>query len=172
EEQRLIEVLSRPGVFSHRRLDPGARQLMLAAEIGPSDTVLEMGCGAGAVSLAVAFRTSGTVYAVDGNARAVQCTQRGAELNQRSNVQCILNADGALELPAAVDVALANPPYFGNDRISQHFVDTSLEALRSGGALLVVTKKPRWYEEYFETILEDIVVFEASRYFVACGRKP
>jgi 16S rRNA G1207 methylase RsmC len=172
EDQRFIQVVSRPGVFSHRRLDPGARQLINSAEIGPEDQVLEMGCGAGAVSLAAAFQTSGNVYAVDSNARAVQCTERGAQLNQLANLQCILNADGQLELPTAIDLALANPPYFGNDRISQHFVDTCVAALRPGGALLVVTKQPSWYEEYFEPLLEDVLVFEASKYFIACGRKP
>lgn len=171
EDERFIQMVTRPGVFSHRRLDPGARQLMLAAEINPTDTVLEMGCGAGAVSLAAACQTSGQVFAVDSNARAVECTQRGAELNQLENVQCILNADGVLELPVPIDIALANPPYFGNDRISQHFVDTAVTALRPGGAVLVVTKQPTWYEDYFTQFLEDVMVFEASKYFVACGRK-
>jgi len=172
EAQRFIQVISRPGVFSHRRLDPGARQLINSAEVGPEDHVLEMGCGAGPVSLAAAFQTRGNVYAVDSNARAVQCTQRGAQLNQLDNLHCILNADGQLDLPTTIDLALANPPYFGNDRISQHFVDTCVAALRPGGALLVVTKQPSWYEAYFEPLLEDVLIFEASKYFIACGRKP
>lgn len=172
DSERMIQVLTRPSVFSHRRLDPGARQLMLTAEIGPTDNILEMGCGSGAVSLSAAFETSGTVFAVDSNARAVECTQRGAELNGLQNVQAILNADGDLELPVAIDLALANPPYFGNDLISQHFVDTAIEVLRPGGALLVVTKSPDWYGAYFEARqLDDIVIFEASKYFIACGRK-
>ena len=173
DSQRMIQVLTRPSVFSHRRLDPGARQLMLTAEIGPTDNVLEMGCGAGAVSLAAAFETSGTVFAVDANARAIECTQRGAQLNGLENVQAILNADGDLDLPVAIDLALANPPYFGDDRISQHFVDTAVGVLRPGGALLVVTKNPEWYGAYFEALqLEDIVIFESSKYYIACGRKP
>jgi 16S rRNA (guanine1207-N2)-methyltransferase len=169
---RLIQVVSRPSVFSHRRLDPGARQLMLAAEIGEADHVLDMGCGAGALALASAFKTTGTVTGVDSNARAVQCLQQGAELNGLSNVRAELNADGQLDLPQPVDVALANPPYFGDDHISQHFVDTCVQALRPGGALLVVTKQPNWYEAYFEQLLEDIVIFESAKYFVACGRRP
>lgn len=172
DDERMIQVVSRPSVFAHRRLDPGARQLMLAAEIGPSDNVLELGCGSGAVSFAAALQTAGQVFAVDANARAVECTQRGAALNGIENLSAILNADGDLELPLPIDIALANPPYFGDNRISQHFVNTAVECLRPGGALLVVTKQPHWYEEYFEQLrLEDITVFEAARYFVACGRK-
>lgn len=168
---RMIQVVSRPGVFSHRRLDPGARQLLNAAEIGPADQVLEMGCGAGPVSFAVAFQTEGRVYAVDSNARAIECTQLGAQLNGLTNVHCLHNADGQLSLPTEVDVALANPPYFANDRIAQHFVDTALRYLRPGGALLAVTKQPGWYESYFSARLDDVVVMEAARYFIACGRK-
>jgi 16S rRNA (guanine1207-N2)-methyltransferase len=144
----------------------------LAAEIGPEDHVLDMGCGAGAVALAAAFRTSGIVTGVDANARAVECLEKGAQLNGLNNVRASLNADGSLELTQPVDIALANPPYFGDDTISQHFVDVCIAALRSGGALLVVTKQQSWYESYFSELLEDIVIFESGRYYVACGRRP
>lgn len=172
DEGQLIQVISRPSVFSHRRLDPGARQLMLAAEIGPEDHVLDMGCGSGVVALSCAMKTTGTVTGVDANARSVECLQRAAELNGLSNVRAELNADGNFELDQAIDVALANPPYFGDEVISRHFVDTCFSALRPGGALLVVTKQPSWYEDYFAGLLEDITTFESGRYFVACGRRP
>ncbi len=172
DHDRLIQAYSRPGVFSHRRLDNGARQLLLTAEIGPEDHVLDMGCGCGTVALAAAFQTTGQVFGVDSNARAIQCLKRGAELNQLENINPVWNADGSIDLPVAIDVALANPPYFAEHEISQHFVDTAIELLRPGGALLAVTKQPSWYEAYFSHLLEDVVVFESSRYFVACGRKP
>ena len=173
DDNRTIHACTRPGVFSHRRLDPGAKQLMLSAEIGEEDNVLDMGTGCGAVALSAAFQTRGSVFGVDSNSRAVECLQRGAELNGLENVTAVWNADGELELPVAIDLALANPPYFGDDAISQHFVETCLSVLRPGGALLVVTKQPSWYEACFDAFqLEDIVIFEAGKYFVACGRKP
>lgn len=172
DEGRLIQAFSRPGVFSHRRLDNGARQLMLTAEIGPQDNVLDMGCGCGSVALAAAFKTSGQVFGVDSNARAIQCLKKGAELNGLTNIHAVWNADGQIELPVPLDVALANPPYFADNGIAQHFVDTAYSLLRPGGALLVVTKQPGWYEAYFQHLLDDVVIFEAARYFIACGRKP
>lgn len=172
DEDQFIRAMSLPGVFAHRRVDAGARQLLLSAEIGPQDNVLDMGCGVGTISLASAFKTTGWVVGVDSNARAVECLEKNAELNQLNNVRAILNADGQLDLPGPVDVALANPPYYGDGAISQHFVDVCIDRLRSGGALLVVTKSPRWYHAYFEGRLEDITIFESSKYFVCCGRKP
>ena len=133
--------MSLPGVLLIAA-DAGARQLLLSAEIGPQDNVLDMGCGVGTLSLASAFKTTGWVVGVDSNARAVECLEKNAELNQLNNVRAILNADGQLDLPGPVDVALANPPYYGDGAISQHFVNVCIDRLRSGGALLVVTKVP------------------------------
>lgn len=172
DEEHLIQAISRPGVFAHRRVDAGARQLLLSAEVGPDDQVLDMGCGVGTLALAVAMKTKGMVFGVDSNARAVECLQRNAERNKLNNIQSILNADGQLELPTAVDLALANPPYYGDDMIAQHFVDVCIQQLRSGGALLVVTKNPRWYHAYFQDRLEDIAIFESAKYYVCCGRRP
>ena len=84
---RLIHAVSRPGVFSHREVDPGARQLMAAMEIAAGDRVLDMGCGSGTVSLAAAFRAEGVnVLAVDSHARAVECTALGAARNGLGNI--------------------------------------------------------------------------------------
>ena len=33
DDERLIKIVTRPGVFSHRQLDPGARQLLLSVDI-------------------------------------------------------------------------------------------------------------------------------------------
>ena len=171
DEGQLIHLVSRPGVFAHRKIDAGARQLLLAAEIGPADHVLDMGCGAGTVALAVAKKTTGLVHAVDSNARAIQCVERSAAINGLTNLRPLLNADGILELPSPVDVALANPPYYGDDRIAEHFSRVAIANLRPGGALLVVTKNPRWYHAYFTPQLQDISIFESGNYFVCCGRK-
>lgn len=172
DDQNLIRAVSRPGVFAHRRVDVGARQLMRSAEIGPQDHVLDMGCGSGTISLAASKRTQGLVHGVDSNARAVECLKRSADWNRVVNVHCHLNADGLLDLPQPVDVALANPPYYGDDTIASHFIDVCIKHLRPGGALLVVTKQPRWYHAYFQSKLEEIAIFESSKYFVCCGRKP
>ena len=59
DRQRLIRAVSRPGVFAHRRVDPGARALMEVMEIEPGARVLDMGCGSGTVALAAVVRASG-----------------------------------------------------------------------------------------------------------------
>ncbi len=172
DQERLIKVISEPGVFSHRRLDAGARQLMNACEIEEEDQVMDLGCGSGGVALAAAFQTSREVWAVDSNTRAVRCAARGAELNGLANVRTLINADGRLGMDNSFELVLANPPYFGDHKISQHFVDTGLACLRPGGALIVVAKRGAWFESYFDLQeLDDIVAFQSGEYQVVCGRK-
>ena len=42
---RLIRACSRPGVFSHRSVDAGARQLLNEMQIDAGTRVLDIGCG-------------------------------------------------------------------------------------------------------------------------------
>jgi 16S rRNA G1207 methylase RsmC len=169
DEDRMVTACSRPSVFSHRKLDDGARQLIKNVEIGPADNVLDYGCGSGVVALACAGRTSGQVVGVDANARSVECLNRGAAANGLTNIQTILNADGQLGLSIKMDVALANPPYFGDQKIWQHFADACLSCLRVGGSLLMVTKQPNWFVEYLDPKLESLSVAQSGHYYLVHG---
>src|SRR5207302_6985060 len=78
DQGRLIKAVSRPGVFSHRSLDAGARALVNTMTVRPGDHVLDLGCGSGVVALAAAARAENVaVVAVDSHARAIECTARG-----------------------------------------------------------------------------------------------
>ncbi len=167
---RLIHAVSRPGVFSHREVDPGARQLMAAMEIAAGDRVLDMGCGSGTVSLAAAFRAEGvSVVAVDSHARAVECTALGASRNRLSNISVEQSASGPHCGPGTVDVVVANPPYYAGFRIARFFLESGYAALRPGGRIFVVTKQPEWYDEYMSQWFNDVVIEPSKGYWIARG---
>jgi 16S rRNA (guanine1207-N2)-methyltransferase len=135
--------------------------------------VLDIGCGAGTVALAAACRADGvTVHAVDSNARAVECTQRGAELNGFTNLTVELNADGNYQGGGQFDLALANPPYYSGFRIARHFLTAARQALRRGGTLLVVTKQPDWYQDHMPEWFDEITVTERKGYFLFQALRP
>jgi 16S rRNA (guanine1207-N2)-methyltransferase len=173
DRQRLLRGISRPGVFSHRHVDPGARRLMETMEIAAGQRVLEIGCGSGAASLAAASRAvEVTVQAIDSAARAVVCLRQAAELNELPSITAQLDATGDIPHLGSYDLALANPPYYANFRIAQHFVMLAERALVAGGQLLLVTKQPDWYAEQAPLRFVDVQIEERKGYYVVSAVRP
>jgi 16S rRNA (guanine1207-N2)-methyltransferase len=184
--EQMVRLASRPGVFSHRRLDPGARQLIDAvswpvdASPGKTLRVLDIGCGCGAVGVAIAVRAQGgdrgepvpiEVLAIDSNARAVACTAESAELNAVTTLTARLNCVGEVDQPASYDLAVANPPYYADFRIAKLFVESAHKALHPGGMLYLVTKNATWYQENLFPGWRDIKINPSGQYFIVTARR-
>lgn len=173
DQGNLIQLYTRPGVFSHRQMDNGARQVLDTVEIEPGDRVIDIGCGSGPMALALAtLQPAAHILAIDSNARAIECVKQGSALNKLTNVIAAVNHDGKIEQPGTYDLAVANPPYYANFKIAEHFIDTAVRALRPGGRLMLVSKHPKWYEENITRWLEECEVFPHRRYSMATGVKP
>lgn len=171
DEGRLIQAVTRPGVFCHRRVDGGARALLRTASVRSADRMLELGCGSGVVSLASALRAEGVqVDALDSNARAVECARRSADLNGVSNVAVQLNtaeagAEGEL-FAKNFDLVFANPPYYSNYRIAEIFARCAAQAIKPEGVALFVTKQSAWYEERLPELFASVAVEPCGNYRV------
>jgi 16S rRNA G1207 methylase RsmC len=177
DDARLIQVVSRPGVFSHRSVDGGARALLKAATIEAGQRVLELGCGSGVVSLAAALRAPGVrVLAVDSNPRAIECTTRGAQLNGITNLDVRLStaeSQASGDIPSAqFDLALANPPYYSNFRIAEIFARCAAQALKPSGTALFVTKRADWYVEHLPRWFGQVSTEPVGNYVVARAQAP
>ncbi|TWT82951.1 Ribosomal RNA large subunit methyltransferase G [Planctomycetes bacterium CA13] len=145
-EDQILTAFSLPSVFSHRSIDNAARVMIRHVDVPTGCNVLELGCGNGAVAMAAAFRSAtGDVYAVDCNTRAVDCARRGAEVNGINNLTAILNHDGKLSGLEPCDLALLNPPYYGDFKIAEHFMATAASCLSAGARAWVVTKQTGQY---------------------------
>lgn len=173
DQGRLLQAVSRPGVFSHRRLDAGARQLIDATEVTPGMRVLDVGCGAGTVAIALAARElSIHVHAVDGNARAVECTLAGAALNNLANITAEVNCSGVYSGAGEYDLAVANPPYYADNRIAELFVDAAHRSLRPGGQIVIVAKRADWYAETMPQAWDDVEDWPSKNYAIITARRP
>ena len=139
---KIVELESRPGVFSHGRVDDGAMSLADVAELGPSSRVLEMGCGSGALGTAAALAApSGCSVLVDSNVRAVKAAQANLVRNGAPpNSLVCLSHDFECFANNTFDVVLANPPYFGDYRIIELFTREARRLLTPSGVYYCVTK--------------------------------
>jgi len=170
DRERLIYAYSRPSVFSHRRIDPGARTLINVMEIEPGLRVLDLGCGAGTVGLAALARAENvSVLAVDCNPRALEAIMRGAAKNELSGLSTSLDALGTTIPEGEFDLVLANPPYFSNYRIASLFLAIAQRALKPRGQVVVVTKTPLWFEEHMPEYFPRMSLTQVKDYVVATG---
>jgi len=183
DQGHLFDVRSRPGVFSHRKLDLGARALIesLSVPDGPyageavqdGFKVLDLGCGSGAVGFAASARAdSVTVHALDANVRAIECARSGANKNTLCGYTTQLECRGECKGSGSFDLVLANPPYFSNYRIAEVFLKAAKRALRPGGRTHFVTKQPKWYVDAFAATFTDVSVREVRSYFIIKGTQP
>jgi len=173
DRERLLETVTRPGVFAHRRVDPGARHLLNAVDVAAGTRVLDIGCGSGCVAIGIAARNPTIeVHAIDSAARAVECTRRGAEACGLGNLTVALEAGGRVPDPGTWDLALANPPYYSDFRIAELFVEAARLALAPGGTLLLVTKQPAWYLENLPRMWTNVAREEVKTYHLIEAVRP
>ena len=170
--ERLIDLKTRPGVFSHRRLDTGARCLIESMEILAGDRILDLGCGSGGVGIAAALRAPDTqLTLMDVNPRALSCAEWGCLQNGVTDFDLKLNAEVQVDAPGSYDWVLTNPPYYSNQQIAGIMFKGGLAALRPAGLMLVVTKKPEWYEETFRDQVAEMEVWPWRNYAVVAVRQ-
>jgi 16S rRNA G1207 methylase RsmC len=170
--ERLIHLRTRPGVFSHRELDGGARALIKAMNVEPAMHVLDLGCGSGAVGIAAALRAADVrVAAIDSNPRAIESTTWAAERNAASRLTARLDCDGTTIEPGTYDVVLANPPYYSDFRIAKLFITIAARALARRGWLRVVTKTPQWYLDHLPATFHEVMTQPVGNYIVVSARR-
>ncbi len=175
--EQLIRLCTRPGVFSHRQLDGGARALIKSLSVAPGSRALDLGCGSGAVALAAALRAGEVqVDAIDSNPRAVEsarwaAAQASTARQSPLSIAVMLDCDGS-SLPAnCYDLVLANPPYFSDFRIARLFVEIAAKALRHHGSLQLVTKTPDWYAQHLPKSFDEIITRPVGNYIIVSARK-
>lgn len=165
DRDRLLTAVTRPGVFAHRRIDPGARHLLNAVDVAADTRVVDIGCGSGCVAMGLAARDKSVhVHAFDAAARAVECTRRGAAINGLDNLTVAIECAGNVPEPGSYDLALANPPYYSDFRIAELFVEAAYRALAPEGTLLIVTKQPTWYLENLPLLWYSVAREEVKNY--------
>ncbi|MBM4034028.1 MAG: methyltransferase [Planctomycetes bacterium] len=202
EGGRILSFLSRPGVFSHGRLDPGTRALLASPALAsalcslatchsplvagppslaprpssPVPRLLDLGCGAGLLGLIPALRCpEAQVTLVDSYARAIECASaNAAALGLQERCTTLLTGNTLRDVrPGPVlsegggfHLVLSNPPYYGNYRIAEMFLDTAARVLLPAGRILIVTKDPAWFADALSKRFRGLTRREAKGYWL------
>jgi 16S rRNA G1207 methylase RsmC len=139
---QVLSLQSAAGVFAYGRLDIGTAVLLRAASPAPTaGTVLDLGCGYGAIACALAVAVPASeVWAVDVNRRALRLT---AENSAALGVSMRVHACAPEDVPAEVsfDEIWSNPPIrVGKEALHTLLLEWLPRLRTSGRAVLVVGK--------------------------------
>ena len=141
------------GVFSKGELDQGTRLLLDALPEMTGD-VLDLGCGWGAIGIAVkkAFPDV-RMTMVDVNLRALGLCEKNAKTNG-AQVTC-LESDGLSALAGMrFDAIITNPPIRAGKQKVYEMLKDAAHALRESGALYLVIRKQQGAESCMRFLSE------------------
>ncbi|MGQ0797086.1 MAG: class I SAM-dependent methyltransferase, partial [Methanobacteriota archaeon] len=128
-------------VFSRGRLDRGTELLIEALEVGPCETILDLGCGYGAIGVVAArLADGGHAVLTDVNERALGLARKNLEANRVTNAEV---RAGDLYDPVAslrFDHILCNPPIRAGRAVVDRIVQDAPSHLLDGGRLWLVAR--------------------------------
>ena len=162
-----LNFMTDAGVFSKGELDVGSR-LLLDALPALSGDVLDIGCGWGAIGIAVAKANKNAhVTMVDVNRRALDLCRANCERNRVTAE--VIESDGmAVVMGNKYDAIVTNPPIrAGKQVIYKMFADAAL-SLKENGALYLVIRKQQGAEscmKYLKTLFENVEKLDKSAGF-------
>jgi 16S rRNA (guanine1207-N2)-methyltransferase len=138
---RTLRFESTWGLFSPRAIDEGTRLLLDHIEVGPAADCLDLGCGYGAIGVALAvLAPQGQTLMVDKDFIAVDFAERNARRNRLGNARALLS-NGFDQVPADLrfDRIASNIPAKVGKELLAILLHDAQARLRPGGRLYVVT---------------------------------
>jgi 16S rRNA (guanine1207-N2)-methyltransferase len=165
---------TRPGVFSWEHLDDASAILLEVMSIRPGASVLDLGCGAGVLSVAAARLNGGArVLGVDADADAVRCARLTMREAQLGNVEIrASDVDDAVQ-DERFDVVVTNPPFHLGKAmeltIPKAFIDAADRHLAPGGSLFLVANRQLPYERLVAERFGAVRILHDGRRFKVLG---
>jgi 16S rRNA (guanine1207-N2)-methyltransferase len=161
---REFSVQAASGTFSASKLDPGTTILLSKHDQFPSEgNVLDLGCGWGPISLAIAALSPKTkIWALDVNARSLELAAKNAGKLGLSNIEAVTADQIPTEL--RFDAIWSNPPIRIGKAALHELLRTWLPRLESGGRAMLVVQKQLGADSLLAWIQAEFPELIASRY--------
>ena len=157
-EDETIEYVTKPGIFAWKQLDAGTRLLIEALHshsLRETDTVLDIGCGAGVLTLVAARQArNGQAIGVDVDCRAVQATRRTLSHNGITNAQTLASDCVQAVTERTFDAVVTNPPFHQEQAttyvVAAQIIRDAARILNPSGRLYLVANRFLKYEPLIE----------------------
>jgi len=142
------------GIFSSHGLDPGTALLIENLALRPTDRVLDLGCGWGAVGVAAAKSASqGHIVLTDVNRRAARLARENLERNRVKNAEVRVGSLFAPVTNETFDVIATNPPFHAGRALVLRILAGAPDHLAPDGRIVLVGKGSqgiRFYQQWLE----------------------
>ena len=149
------------GTVSSSRLDPGTK-VLLGHLNEVKGNVLDLGCGWGPISIAIAKLFPETkVFALDVNKRSLDLTKENAKSLGLENVYPLT----AEEIPGDLefDELWSNPPIRVGKEVLHNLLETWLPRLKPGGKAMLVVQKQLGADSLMKWLQAEFSQFTISR---------
>ena len=159
-----LNFMTDAGVFSKGELDVGSRLLLDALPAFTGD-VLDIGCGWGAIGVAIAkANKNAKVTMVDVNHRALDLCRQNC---QRNGVTAeVIESDGMAEVMGRkFDAIVTNPPIRAGKQVIYKMFADAAQSLNLDGALYLVIRKQQGAEscvKYLKTLFNEVEKLDKS----------
>ncbi len=146
-----LTVYSRPGVFSWEHVDDATMLLADVMDVRDGESVLDLGCGAGALGTIAGLVTrGGAVTMVDADVEAVRSAIRTAHAAGIANVRALTSDIASAVQGERFDVVVSNPPFHIGKatalNVPMQFMRDAHAVLRPGGRAYFVANRTLPYE--------------------------
>ena len=142
---------TRPGVFSWEHLDEATSILADVMDIRDGNSVLDLGCGSGALGVVAASLSSGRITMVDADIEAVRSATRTAAENGMTNYRALASDIAGAVLNERFDVVVTNPPFHVGKAtdldVPIQFINDAHAVLAVGGRMFLVANRTLPYEQ-------------------------
>jgi len=129
------------GVFSREGLDRGTELLLEAIEVGPCESILDLGCGYGVIGIVAAHLSEGGhVILTDVNERAAALARANLAGNGIRNAEVRIGDVYAPVDGLVFDHILCNPPIRAGRAIVDRIISEAPPHLLDGGSLWLVAR--------------------------------